>query len=131
MMRPIAASESEMTEVHQQDVTDDRSCNGGFHHIGQTFGQCDAGDDQLRGVSESGVEQSSQAFPDAEGERFGGAPDPARDRDDAKSRGNEERSRTDASGPEAQQDSQRNEDQKPVEGRFEFQKSWNFATCFS
>ena len=116
---------------HQQHVTDDRSGNGGFHHIDQPFGKSDAGDDQLRGVSESGVEQSSQAFPDARGERFGGAPDPARDWNDAESGANEQRSRTDAPGPEAQKDRERNEDKKPVERRFEFQKSQNFATCFS
>ena len=85
----------------------------------------------LRGVSESGVEQSSQAFPDAGGERFSGAPDPARDRNDAESGANEKRRRTDAPGPEAQKDRDRNEDKKPVEGRFKFQKSWNFATCLS
>src|SRR6266480_1772738 len=64
-------------------------------------------------------------------ERFAGAPDPARDRNDAESGANEERSRTDASGPEAQKDRERNKDKKPVEGRFDFQKSGNFATCFS
>src|SRR4030095_11167817 len=46
-------------------------------------------------------------------------------------RANEERSRTDASGPEAQKDRERNKDKKPVKGRFDFQKSGNFATCFS
>src|SRR5947208_3001069 len=34
-------------------------------------------------------------------------------------------------GPEAQKNRERNEDKKPVEGRFEFQKSGNFATCLS
>ncbi|HEY4258100.1 MAG TPA: hypothetical protein VGM66_12870, partial [Candidatus Udaeobacter sp.] len=33
----------------------------------------------------------------------------------------EERSRTDATGPKAQKDRERNEDKKPVEGRFKFQ----------
>jgi len=127
----FSAAEQNGEAEHEQHVTDDRSRNGGFHHIGQTFGKGDAGDDQLRGVSESGVEQSSQAFPDAGGERFGGAPDPARDRNDAESGANEERSRTDASGPEAQKDRERNKDKKPVEGRFDFQKSRNFATCLS
>ena len=116
---------------HQQHVTDDRSRKGGFHHIGQTFGKRYAGDDQLRSVSESGVEQSAQAFPDSGGKRFGGASDPARDRNDTESGANKERSRTDAPGPEAQKNRQRNEDKKPVEGRFEFQKSENFATCLS
>ena len=69
--------------------------------------------------------------PDSDRERFGGAPDPARDRNDAESGANEERSGTDASGPEAQKYRQRNKDKKPVEGGFEFQKSENFATCLS
>jgi hypothetical protein len=88
-------------------------------------------DDELGGVAESGIEQSAQAFSDADGECLGGAPDPARDRNDAESGANEERSRTDASGPEAQKDRERNKDKKPVEGRFDFQKSGNFATCLS
>ena len=127
----FSAAEQNGEAEHEQHVTDDRSCNGSFHHIGQTFGKGDAGDDQLRGVSESGVEQSSQAFPDAGGERFGGAPDPARDRNDAERGANKERSRTDASRPEAQKNRERNEDKKPVEGGFEFQRSGNFATCIS
>ena len=94
--------------------------------MGQTFGKGDAGDDQLRGVSESGIEQCPQALSHAGGERFGGASDPARDRNDAESGANEERSGTDAPGPEAQNNRQRNEDKKPVEGRFEFQKSGEF-----
>jgi hypothetical protein len=125
----FSATEKNGEPEHQQHITDDRSGNGGFHHIDQTFGKGDTGDDQLRGVSESGVEQSSHTFPDAGGERFGGAPNPARNRNDAESGANEERSRTDASGPEAQKNRKRNEDEKPVEGRFEFQKSGNFATC--
>src|SRR2546430_7359002 len=127
----FSAAEYNREAEHQQHVTDDRSRNGGFHHIDQPFGKGDAGDDQLRGVSESGVEQSSQALPDAGGQRFGGVSDPARDRIDAESGANEERSGTDAPGPEAQKDPERNEDKKPVEGRFEFQKSGNFATCLS
>src|SRR5438067_11000274 len=127
----FSAAEYNREAEHQQHVTDDRSGNGGFHHIGQAFGKGDAGDDQLRGVSESGVEQSPQAFPDPGRERFGGAPDPACDRNDTESGANEKRSRTDASGPEAQNDREQNEDKKPVERRFEFQKSENFATCLS
>ena len=127
----FSAAEKNGEPEHQQHVTDDRSGNGGFHHIDQPFGESDARDDQLRGVSESGVEQSSQAFPDAGGQRFGSAPDPACDRNDAESGANEERSRTDASGPETQKDCDRNEDKKPVEGGFEFQRSGNFATCLS
>ena len=127
----FSAAEKNGEPEYQQHVTDDRSGNGGFHHIDETFGKGDACDDQLRGVSESGVEQSSQAFPNAGGERFGGASDPARDRNDAESGANEERSRTDASGPEAQKDRERNKDKKPVEGRFEFQRSVNFATYLS
>jgi hypothetical protein len=125
----FSAAEQNGEAEHQQHVTDDRSGNGGFHHIDQPFGKGNAGDNQFRGVSESGVEQPSQTFPDAGGQRFGGASDPARDRNDAESRANEEQSRTDASGPEAQKDRERNEDKKPVEGGFEFQKSGNFATC--
>src|SRR5437764_15455702 len=112
-MRPFAASDS------------------AFCAFGHAFGEDDPGDDQLRGIAESGIEQSSQAFPDAGGERFSGAPDPARDRNDAESGANEERSRTDTPGPEAQKHRERNEDKKPVEGRFEFQKSGNVATCLS
>jgi len=41
---------------HQQHVTDDRSGKRGFYYIGQTFGKRYASDDELRGVSESGVE---------------------------------------------------------------------------
>jgi hypothetical protein len=125
----FSAAQQNGEAEHQQHVTDDRSGNGGFHHIGQTFGKGYAGDDQLCGVSESGIEQSSQAFPDARGERFGSAPDPARDRNDAESGANEKRSWTDASGPEPQKDRQRNEDKKPIEGQFEFQRFKNFATC--
>ena len=99
--------------------------------MGQTFGKSYAGDNQLRSVSESGIKQCPQTLSHASGERFGGASDPARDRNDAESGTNEERSGTDASGPEAQKNRQRNEDKKPVEGRFEFQKSENFATCLS
>jgi hypothetical protein len=116
---------------HQKHITDDRSGNGGFHHIGQTFGKSDTGDDQLRGVSERSVKQSSQAFPDASRESFGSAPDPARDRNDAESRASEERSRIGASWPEAEKDREQNEDKKPVEGGSEFQRSGNFATCLS
>ena len=77
------------------------------------------------------LSNTAQTFPDAGGECFGSAPDPARDRNDAESGTNKERSRTTTSWPEAQQDRERNEDEKPVEGRFEFQKSGNFATCLS
>jgi len=70
-------------------------------------------------------------LPDAGGERFGGAPDPACDRNNTESGANEERSWTDASGPEAQKDRDRNKNEKPVEGRFDFQKSGNFASCIS
>src|SRR4029453_4210887 len=104
----FSAAEKNGEAEHKQHVADDRSGNGSFHYIGQAFGKRDAGDDQLCGVSESGIEQSAQAFPDAGGERFGGAPDPARDWNDAESGANEERSRTDASGPEAQKDRDRN-----------------------
>ena len=127
----FSAAQQNGEAEHEQHVADDRSGDGSFHHIGQTFGKGDAGDDQLRGVSESGVEQSSQAFPDAGGERFGGAPDPARDWNDADSGANEKRSRTDAPGPKAQKDRERNKDKKPVEREFEFQRSGNFATCLS
>ena len=99
--------------------------------MGQTFGKSYAGDNQLRSVSESGIKQCPQTLSHASGERFGGASDPARDRNDAESGTNEERSGTDAPGPEAQKNRQRNEDKKPVERRFEFQKSENFATCLS
>lgn len=125
----LSAAEQNGEAEHQQDVTDDRSRKGSFHHTGETFGKGDAGDDQLRGVSESRVEQSSQAFPDAGSKRFGGASDPARDRNDPESGANEERSWADASGPEAQKNRQGNKDKQPVEGRFEFQRSVNFATC--
>ena len=99
--------------------------------MGQTFGKSYAGDNQLRSVSESGIKQCPQTLSHASGERFGGASDPARDRNDAESGTNEERSGADAPGPEAQNNRQRDEDKKPVEGRFEFQKLENFATCLS
>jgi hypothetical protein len=124
----FSAAEQNGEAEHQQHVTDDRSGNGGFHHIDQPFGKSDTGDDQFRGVSEGGVEQSAQAFPDAGGERFGGAADPARDRNNAESGANEKRSRVGASGPQTQKDRERNEDKKPVEGGFEFQNSGNFAS---
>ena len=76
-----------------------------FTTLVETFGKSDAGDDQLRGVSESGIEQCPQTLSHAGGERFGGASDPARDRNDAESGTNEERSGTDAPGPEAQKQS--------------------------
>jgi len=99
--------------------------------MGQTFGKSYAGDNQLRSVSESGIEQCPQTLSHASGERFGGASDPARDWNDAESGTNEERSGADAPGPEAQNNRQRNENKKPVERGFEFQKSENFATCLS
>ena len=77
------------------------------------------------------IEQCSQALSHAGGERFRGASDPARDRNDAESGTNEERSGTDAPGREAQKNRQRDEDKKPVEGRFEFQKCEKFATWIS
>ena len=67
---------------------------------------------------------------DAGGECLGGAPDPARHRNDAESGTNKERSRTATSWPEAQQDREQNEDKKPVEGWFDFQMSENFASCY-
>ena len=115
-----AAEEDGQTE-HKQHVTNDRARKRGFHHTGQTLGKGDAGDNQLRGVSKGGVEQSSQALPDASRQSFGRAPDPARQRNDAESRANEKRCRTDPPWPEAQKDRHRNKDKKPVEGRFEFQ----------
>ena len=111
------AAEKNGEAEHKQHVADDRSGNGGFDHIGQTFGKRDAGDDQLGGITESGVEQSAQAFSDADGECLGGAPDPARDRNDPERGTNKERSRAATSGPEAQQDREQNEDKKPVEGQ--------------
>src|ERR1043166_2188432 len=66
------AEEDGETE-NEQDVANDRSGYRGFHHISQAFGERDAGDDQLGGISESGVEQSAQTFPDTGGKRFGGA----------------------------------------------------------
>ena len=99
--------------------------------MGQTFGKSYAGDNQLRSVSESGIKQCPQTLSHASGERFGGASDPARDWNDAESRTNEESSGADAPGPEAQNNRQRNENKKPVERGFEFQKSENFATCLS
>src|SRR3954447_11215304 len=115
-----AAAYNGKTE-HQQHVTDDRSRQGGFHYTRQTFGKGDAGDDQLRGISESGIEQSSQALPDSDRQRFRRAPDPARNWNDAESGTNEERGWTDAPGPPAQKHRERNKNKKPVERGLEFQ----------
>jgi hypothetical protein len=125
-----AAKQNGKTQ-HEQDVPDDRSGDGGFDHISQTFGKCDTGDDQFGSISESGIEQSAQTFANAGRERFGGTADPTGDWNDPESGANKKRSGAATSRPEAQQDRERNKDKKPVEGRFEFQKSGNFATYFS
>src|SRR5689334_20736640 len=79
----FSAAEENREPERQLKVNDNKSDDGSFLHRGQAFGKGDTADDQLRGISECGIEQSSQSLPNAAGKRFGGAPDPARNRKDA------------------------------------------------
>ena len=89
-------------------------------------GKGDTGDDQLRGVSESGVEQSSQAFPDAAAATRWHADQPAIGMipraEQTKSAGGL------IPAARRRKHRERNEDKEPVEDGLSFE-SRNFATC--
>src|SRR5581483_1324148 len=99
---------------HEQYVADDGAGNGCFDHVDQSLGKSDASDDQLGGVSKSGVEQSAQALTNSSGQFLRGTPDPARNGNDPKSGANEQRDRILFSQAESQKDRDRNKDEKPV-----------------
>src|SRR6185437_7666506 len=151
MIKPIAASESEMTEVRAAVRL--KRCSLYFvppnrmerPSTSSTLPMIDpvmeAFTTLVRPLERAMPAMiSSAAFPKValsnpprpsptRAERFGGAADPARDWNDADGGANEERSRTNASWPESQKDREWNKDKKPVERGFEFQRSGNFATC--
>lgn len=77
--------------------------------------QRDAGDDQLGRITESGVQQRAHTFPDARGESFGSAADPACYWNDSQSCANEECRLVGPARPEAKRDGGQNEDEEPIE----------------
>ena len=139
----MAASESEMPEVrapvliealflvlrpaqqdgeteHEQDVADDRAGDRRFDHAGEAFVKRDAGDDQFGGVTESGVKNPPSPSPTRAASASVARPiQPATGiiamAEQMKSAVGV------APGPKAETEGDRDEDEQPVERRFEFQ----------
>ncbi len=67
----------------EQQVADDRTGDGGLDQFEQTGLHGGNGDDQLRGVTERGIEQGAQARVGMGGQVFGGFTDQRGKRNDA------------------------------------------------
>jgi len=103
---------------NEQNVPDDRSRNRSLNHAGKSLGQCDAGNNELRGIPESRVQQSAQPFAYSRRELFGGAANPTGHGNDCDSRTNEKRRWIRETGPKAKDERNRDEKQEPVQRRF-------------
>ena len=104
---------------HEQDVSNDRAGDRRLDHADVALVKRDAGDDQLGRVPEGGVQQSAEPFAHARRQRFGRAPDPARDGNNGDGRANEERRRIREPRPEAKDKRDRDKNEKPVQRRFQ------------
>ncbi len=75
---------------HEQDVADDRADDRGLDHLVQALAEGEEGDDQLRRVAESDVEQAADARPRTRRQLLGGAAHQRRGGDDPQRRGGED-----------------------------------------
>ena len=70
---------------YEQDVTDDRTGEGGFDDIVKARTQSDNRDNEFCGIAKRSVEQCANAGADVARQMFGGSPQQARERNNSKS----------------------------------------------
>ena len=75
---------------HEEEVADDATRERGLHHGIETLTQGHAGDDQLGGIAEGGVEQAAGAFAGVARELIGGAAQPSGERNYGEASGQED-----------------------------------------